>query len=49
MSNYKEIKKLFNKNGFAVLKNFISKKLIDEIKNETEKLIKNRTINKQDN
>ena len=47
MSNYKKIKKLFNKNGFAVLKNFISKKLIDEIKNETEKLIKNRTINNQ--
>ena len=47
MSNYKKINKLFNKNGFAVLKNFISIKLIDEIKNETEKLIKNRTINNQ--
>ena len=47
MSNYKEIKKLFNKNGFAVLKNFISKKLIDEIKEETEKLAKSRIINNQ--
>tara|TARA_B100001123_G_C15341952_1_gene1035347 strand:+ start:197 stop:1060 length:864 start_codon:yes stop_codon:yes gene_type:complete len=47
MSRYREIKKLFNKNGFAVLKNFISKKLIDEIKRETEKLIKNKIINNQ--
>jgi ectoine hydroxylase-related dioxygenase (phytanoyl-CoA dioxygenase family) len=47
MSNYKEIKKLFNKNGFVILKNFISKKLIDEIKRETEKLIKNGSINNQ--
>ena len=39
-----EIKRLFKKNGFAILKNFVSKKIVDEIKNETEKLIKKNQI-----
>ena len=47
MQNYKEIKKKFEKNGFVVLKNFIPKKIIDEIKKETEKLIKQGSINNQ--
>ena len=34
MKNYARIKREFNQKGFAVIKNFISKKLIDEIKNE---------------
>ena len=45
--NKTEIKKIFNKNGFAILKNFIPKKIIDEIKRETEKLIKNKLIKNQ--
>ena len=34
MKNYARIKREFNQKGFAVIKNFISKKLIDEIRNE---------------
>ena len=45
--NKTEIKKIFNKNGFAILKNFVPKKIIDEIKRETEKLIKNKLIKNQ--
>jgi len=45
MSKYKEIKKKFKKNGFVVLKNFIPKKIIDETKKGTEKLIKQGSIN----
>ena len=44
-----KIKNIFNQNGFAVLKNFVSKKLIDEMKSNTVKLskkpfIKNKLI-----
>jgi len=39
-----EIKRLFKKNGFVILKNFVSKEIVDEIKHETEKLIKNNKI-----
>ena len=42
----KEIKKIFNRNGFAILKNFVSKKLIDEMENETQKLSKKIIKNK---
>ena len=44
MSNYTEIKKSFNKNGYAVLRNFIPKKLIDEIQTKIEDLIKKKLI-----
>ena len=40
----KRIKKIFNQNGFAVLKNFVSQKLIDEMKNDTLKLSKKTFI-----
>jgi len=44
MKNYIKIKREFNQQGFAVIRNFISRKLIDEIKNETNNLIKKKLI-----
>ena len=44
MPSYTKIKKSFNKNGYAVLRNFVPKKLIDEIQTKTEDLIKNKLI-----
>lgn len=41
----KRIKKIFHNNGYVVLKNFISKKLINEIKSDVKKIIKMKMIN----
>ena len=44
------VKKTFNKNGFAILRNFISKEKIDEIKNDVDRLIQTGLIkNKLEN
>ena len=46
LKKIKRIKKIFNQNGFAILKNFVSKKLIDEMENDTQKLSKKIIKNK---
>jgi len=40
----KRIKKTFQNRGYVVLKNFMPKKLINEIKNDVQKLLKKRKI-----
>ena len=50
MLNQKEIKRIkffFNLNGYAVIKKFIPRKLIDELQDEVLKLIKKRSIKNQ--
>ena len=50
MLNQKEIKRikfLFNLNGYAVIKKFIPRKLINELQDEVLKLIKRRSIKNQ--
>ena len=53
MINQKEIKRIkeiFHNRGYVVLKNFMPKKLINEIKNNVEKLLKMKKIkNKLEN
>ena len=40
----KRIKKTFQNRGYVVLKKFMPKKLINEIKNDVQKLLKKRKI-----
>ena len=47
MPNRREIKKIFNKNGYAVLRNFISKKIIDAMVNDVMKLEKGGNIKRK--